>query len=253
MRSTQMFKPMRPVARLIAATLLVALVAAGASAAADESVYQEQQSPGSAQAPADATNPEWLPACAPRVMIAAVYKENHRIHVIGYVKRGVVGRQLELRSRLGGGAVVRRFRPQGNGYFDVKAKRPHHRHADDAAWRVTGKGVGTPWVKLKRPLVLNNVHQRKSMLLVNGSVNVRTSETTAIQVQRLDDCHHASQIGQLDAPAGGRGPLDGSIQLRDITGPVSTMVRLRMRTKNRVTGKWGRSYWSLGLPVAIRP
>jgi hypothetical protein len=249
----------RALACLLAAALLALLCAAAAALAVDEGEYGEsglyqEQGPGGTGAPArPAGRAEWLPACAPRVMIAAVMQQNHRVHVIGYVRREMVGRRLRLQSGLLGAASVRVFKPQASGYFDIATKLPPRRSAKRAAWRIAFGRRHTPWVKLRRPLVLANAHQRRSLLVVSGQLNVRSAPGTVIDVQRLDDCRHATLVGQLGVPAGGRGPIGGSLQLRDIRKPVSTLVRLRMRTRDRASGAWRPGYWSLGLPVVLRP
>jgi hypothetical protein len=146
-----------------------------------------------------------------------------------------------------------KFKPRSTGYFDIKTRRPHHRLARGASWRVAYKKTHTPWVKLYRPLVLNNVHQYRGLLLVNGQLNVSARDDTVVAVQRLDDCHHASRIGQVGMPTDASGVLNGEIQLRDLDKPVSTFVRLRVRVRSRADGSWGKSFWSLPLPVVLRP
>lgn len=108
-------------------------------------------------------------------------------------------------------------------------------------------------MKLYRPLVLNNVHQHKGLLMVSGSLNVPARDDTVVAVQRLDDCHTATRIGQMGMPIDGSGALNGGIQLRDLVKPVSTFVRLRVRVREPATGAWGKSYWSLPLPVMLKP
>lgn len=238
---------LRTAARLLAASLLAALIAASAAAAADESIYQEQAPPVTTAAS------EWLPACSPQIVIAAVYKLDHRIQVIGYVKNAMIGRSLRLQSKLAGGRTVLRFKAKSNGYFHIDAHRPRHSQAPRAAWRIAVNKVRTPWVKLNRPIVLNNVHQKKSLLMVNGAINVNARSDTQISVQRLDDCHHAQPLGQIAMPTPPAKVFDGALQLRDIKKPVSTFVRLRVRVRERGTGAWGKSFWSLPLPIVLRP
>jgi hypothetical protein len=246
---------------MLAVAFAAALLATGAAAAADDSIYHEQSTGGGPQQASaqpsgnqGTSGPaEWLPTCAPDVMIAAVFKANHRVRVIGYVKREMIGRRLKLQSHYASGGTVLTFKAQSNGYFDVKTRRPHHRLARGAAWRVAFDHGKTPWVKLYRPLVLNNVHQAHGLLMVNGSLNVSARDDTVVAVQRLDDCHHAMRIGQIGVPASGLGSLDGGIQLRDLDEPVTTFVRLRVRVRNRSDGSWGKSYWSLALPTVLKP
>lgn len=59
----------------------------------------------------------------------------------------MTGRTLRLHSRQAGGATVVRFKPSKNGYFDVDTRRPRHRVARSAVWRVGFGGFRTPWVK----------------------------------------------------------------------------------------------------------
>lgn len=165
----------------------------------------------------------------------------------------MIGKPLRLQSHYASGGTVKTFKAQSNGYFDVKTRRPHHRLARGAAWRVASGRSHSPWVKLYRPLVLNNVHQRKGLLMVNGSLNVPARDDTVIAVQRLDDCHTATRIGQMGLPVDGSGLLDGRVQLRDLFKPVATFVRLRVRVREPVTGDWGKSFWSLALPVVLKP
>lgn len=236
-------------------TMLLALVPAGASGAAEEAVYQERvEEQKTAPPPVQSiqSDGEWLPRCSPPVVIAAVFAQNDKVHVIGYVKRSKIGKSLKLQSRLAGDTVLK-FRSRRNGYFHIKTTRPPRRNARRAAWRVTKGGFHTPWVKLYRPLVLNNVHQRKGLLLLDGSLNVPARDDTVVAVHRLDDCHSATRIGQLGLPIDGSGVLSGGIQLRDLVQPVSTFVRLRVRVRDRETGAWGKSFWSLPLPVVLRP
>ncbi|MBJ7354165.1 MAG: hypothetical protein JHC98_05010 [Thermoleophilaceae bacterium] len=243
-------------ARLLVVTTLLGLMVAGTAAAADESAYAELPAQQQAVAPPSQSTQasgEWLPACSPRIVIAAVFKMNHRVHVIGYVKRSMIGHTLRIQARLAGGATVVKFKPRRNGYFDVEVRRPRHRVARRAAWRVAFGGYRTQWVKLYRPLVLNNVHQRKGLLMVNGQLNVPARDDTVIAVQRLDDCHTATRIGQMGLPIDGTGLLNGGIQLRDLFAPVATFVRLRVRVRERATGAWGKSFWSLPLPVVLTP
>lgn len=255
MRSVCSDHNLRLLARMLVITMLLALAAAGATRAADEAVYQERVeeqkvAPPPAQSIQD--DGEWLPRCSPPIVIAAVFKQDHKVHVIGYVKRSKIGKTLKLQSKLAGGTVMK-FRSRRNGYFHIKTTRPLHRHAKRAAWRVTRGGLHTPWVKLYRPLVLNNVHQRKGLLMLDGSLNVPARDDTVVAVHRLDDCHSATRIGQLGLPIDGSGVLNGGIQLRDLVQPVSTFVRLRVRVRDRETGAWGKSFWSLPLPVVLRP
>lgn len=256
MRSVCSVHNLRLLARLLVVTMLLGLMAVCAASAEDKSVYEEQVTRQQQVAPpteSTQTNGEWLPMCSPNIVIAAVFKQNHRVRVIGYVKRSMIGRMLRLQSRLAGGVTVKKFKPQSNGYFDVEAKRPRHRVARRAAWRVTAGKSRTSWVKLYRPLVLNNVHQRKGLLMVNGTLNVPARDDTVIAVQRLDDCHTAARIGQLGLPIDGSGLLNGGIQLRDLFKPVATFVRLRVRVREKATGRWGKSFWSLALPVVLKP
>lgn len=234
------------IARLLAASLLVALSATGLASAADESIYQEQP-------PVATASSEWLPACSPPIVIAAVYKHDHRIHIVGYVKNAMIGRKLKLQSKLGGGSTVKEFKTKSNGYFHINPRRPHHRHAPRAAWRVAGAGYRTPYVKLQRPLLLNNVHQKRGLLMINGEIKLGARSDTMITVQRLDDCHNAQLLGQIAMPAAPSTVFDGSVQLRDLKKPVATFVRLRVRVRERQTGAWGKSYWSLALPIVLRP
>lgn len=244
---------------LFAAMALAVLTAAGAAASGSEELYTESQSiyqeqPATEQsAPPALANGEWLPACSPRIVIAAVFKQDHKIHVVGYVKRSLIGRTLKLQSRLAGGKTVLKFKPRKNGYFNVTTKRPRHKVARSAAWRVAYKGFKTPYVKLYRPLVLNNVHQRKGLLMVNGQLNVAARDDTVIAVERMDNCRTASRIGQVSLPMDGSGVLDGRVPLRDLVKPVATFVRLKVRVRQMGTGGWGKSYWSLVLPVVLRP
>ena len=69
----------------------------------------------------------------------------------------------------------------------------------------------------------------------------------------LDDCHTASRIGQIGLPMDRSGALNAGIQLRDLFEPVATLVRLRVRVRERATGAWGKSFWSLPLPVVLKP
>lgn len=240
---------------MLVITMLLAGFAASASMAAEETVYQERVEEQKAAAPPTQSiqnDGEWLPRCSPPVVVAAVFKQNHKVHVVGYVKRAKIGMTLKLQSKLAGRTVLK-FRSKRNGYFHIQTSRPLHRKAKRAAWRVTSGGFRTPWVKLYRPLVLNNVHQRKGLLMVDGSLNVPARDDTVVAVHRLDDCHRATRIGQLGLPIDGSGTLSGGIQLRDLVQPVSTFVRLRVRVRDRETGAWGKSFWSLPLPVVLKP
>lgn len=231
-------------------------MAAGVSAAEDQSIYQEQVGATQNRTPptqSNQNNGEWLPGCSPNVVIAAVFKRNHRVHVVGYVKQSMIGKTLRLQSHYASGGTVLTFKPQSNGYFDVKTRRPHHRLARGASWRVAFGKFHTSWVKLYRPLVLNNVHQHKGLLMVNGSLNVPARDDTVVAVQRLDDCHTAARIGQMGLPMDGTGLLNGGIQLRDLEKPVATFVRLRVKVREPGTGAWGKSFWSLPLPVVLSP
>jgi hypothetical protein len=245
-------------ARLLLAAMTAALIACSVAAAEGEAIYQEKSS-GQTTAPPTQSNPtsgkngEWLPACSPDIIIAAVFKKEHRVHVIGYVKRSMIGKRLRLQSHYASGATVLKFKSKSNGYFDVTTRRPHHRLARGASWRVVSGRAKTPWVKLYRPLVLNNVHQWRGTLMINGALNVPARGDTVVAVQRLDDCHHAMRIGQLGMPVDGGRVLDGGVQLRDLDKPVSTFVRLRVRVRNKSDGSWGKSFWSLPLPVVLKP
>jgi hypothetical protein len=172
---------------------------------------------------------------------------------MGYVKSSMIGKTLRLQSHYASGGTVKKFKAQANGFFDIKTRRPHHRLARGASWRVAKGKIHTPWVKLYRPLVLNNVHQHKGLLMVNGSLNVPARDDTVVAVQRLDDCHTATRIGQIGMPMDGSGALNQGIQLRDLVAPVATFVRLRVRLRDPATGGWGKSLWSLPLPVTLRP
>jgi hypothetical protein len=247
---------LRLLARLLVVGIVLGLMVVGIAAAEDQSIYAEpvtQQLSSPPPTQSTQVSGEWLPGCSPNVVIAAVFKQNHRVHVIGYVKRAMIGRTLNLQSHYASGGTVVRFKPRSNGYFDVKTRRPHHRLARGASWRVAAGRFHTPWVKLYRPLVLNNVHQQYGLLMVNGSLNVPARDDTVISVQRLDDCHTAARIGQLGLPMDGSGLLNGGIQLRDLRQPVATFVRLRVRVREPGNGALGKSFWSLPLPLVLKP
>lgn len=236
--------------------MLLGLMAVSTTAAGDQSIYEEgvaqelKVAPPTQSTQADG---EWLPACSPKIVFAAVLKKNHRVHVIGYVTRSTIGHTLRLQSRQAGGATVVRFQPGKNGCFDVETRRPHHRFAHGAAWRVGYGGFRTPWVKLYRPLVLNNVHQKCGLLKGNGALSVPARDDTVVAVQRLDDCRTATRVGQMGLPMDGSGLLNGGVQLRDLFQPVATFVRLRVMVREPGTGAWGKSFWSLHLPVVLKP
>jgi hypothetical protein len=245
----------RVLGSMLAVAMLLGLATASAVTAAEESLYTERVIDQQATPPVQSIQEsgEWLPACSPPIVIGAVFKQNHEIHVVGYVKRSMIGRTLKLQSRLAGGRTVLKFKPRSNGYFNVTTARPRHKVANSAAWRVKFGKTHTRMVKLNRPLVLNNVHQRKGLLMVSGQLNVPARDDTVVAVQRLDDCHSATRIGQVGLPPDGFGALNGPVPLRDLFKPVATFVRLRTRVREPGTGAWGKSFWSLPLPIVLKP
>jgi hypothetical protein len=245
------------VSRLLAATLTVVLLAVATSAAEDvapisgEQVYQESAG-NKPSVPAPGARSEWLPECAPNIVLAAIYKRDHEVRVIGYVRRALIGKELRLQSKLANNHTVLKFKSESNGYFNVKTRRPHHRVDGLAAWRVVSGKSRTDWVKLRRPLVLNNVHQDHGLLMVNAELNVKARSDTKLSVERLDDCKTPVSLGGI-ALSNDEGVIDGGVQLTDLEKPVVTFVRLRARVRSRITGMWGKTYYSLGLPVALGP